>query len=118
MITFPESVGQYKHLNLHTQIMRKLNEPYSSKDGVQAAFKQEVSETVLRCVRDRHNLDNAIVELNSLKLAENRTFADLARYVSTTLLGLCLTAPARLDEEYKSLFPKSMPANDAEVQFG
>ena len=82
---------------------------------LQALFKQEVSETVLRCVRDRHNMDNAIVELNSLKLAENRTFADLARYVLTTLMGLCLTAPARLDPEYKALFPVSMPATDAEV---
>ena len=85
---------------------------------LQAVFKQEVSETVLRCVRDRHNLDNAIVELNSLKLAENRTFADLARYVLTTLMGLCLTAPVRLDPEYKTLFPASMPSSDAEVGFG
>ena len=82
---------------------------------LQVLFKQEVSETVLRCVRDRHKLDNAIVELNSLKLAENRTFADVARYVLTTLMGLCLTAPARLDPEYKSLFPTSMPATDAEA---
>ena len=66
-------------------------------------------------MRDRHNLDNAIVELNSLKLAENRTFADLARYVLTTLMALCLTAPARLDSEYKALFPSSMPSSDAEV---
>lgn len=55
------------------------------------------------------------MELNSLKLAENRTFADLARYVLTTLMGLCLTAPARLDPEYKSLFATSMPSSDTEV---
>jgi len=79
-------------------------------------FKQEVTETVLRCVRDRHNLDNAIVELNSLKLAENRTFADLAKYVLSTLLSLCLQAPSRAEAEYRDLFPQTMPANDKEVR--
>jgi len=78
-------------------------------------FKQEVTETVLRCVRDRHNLDNAIVELNSLKLAENRTFADVAKYVLSTLLSLCLQAPARVEGEYRDLFPEAMPASDKEV---
>ena len=36
---------------------------------------------------------NAIVELNALKLAEDRTFADCARFIST-IMGLCLPAPA------------------------
>lgn len=70
---------------------------------------------MLRCVKDGHNLENAIVELNGLKIAENKTFADVSRYVLSTVLALCLTAPLGLDPEYKSLFPAAMPANDSEV---
>ena len=70
---------------------------------------------MLRCVKDGHNLDNAIVELNGLKIGENRTFADVARYVLSTILSLCLPPPIGVDAEYKGLFPTAVAANDAEV---
>lgn len=42
-------------------------------------FKQEVAETFLRCINERISHDNAVIELNGLKIAEDRTFADCAR---------------------------------------
>ena len=50
-------------------------------------FKREVSETFLRCKQQGFDQTNAVIELNSLKIAEDRTFADVARYVFTTILG-------------------------------
>ena len=84
---------------------------------MQAIFKQEVSETVLRCIKDGYNLENAIVELNSLKIAENKSFADVSRYVLSTLLSLCFTAPIGVDSEYRSLFQAAMPTTEAEASF-
>lgn len=43
-------------------------------------FKREVAETFLRCIKERISHDNAVIELNGLKIAEDRTFADCARY--------------------------------------
>jgi translation initiation factor eIF-2B subunit epsilon len=42
-------------------------------------FKQEVAETFLRCLKEHIEHENAIIELNGLKIAEDRTFADCAR---------------------------------------
>ena len=50
-------------------------------------FKREVSETFLRCKQQGFDQTNAVIELNSLKIAEDRTFAEVARYVFTTILG-------------------------------
>lgn len=44
-------------------------------------FNREVAETFLRCVKERISHDNAVIELNGLKIAEDRTFADCARCV-------------------------------------
>lgn len=51
------------------------------------AFKREVSETLLRCKKMGFDQNNAIIELNGLKIAEDKTFADCARYLFTTILG-------------------------------
>lgn len=48
--------------------------------------EQEVAETFLRCVKERFAETNAIIELNGLKIAEDRTFADCARYIFTSML--------------------------------
>lgn len=69
------------------------------------SFKREVSETFLRCVQLGFSKDNAVIELNGLKIAENRTFADCARYVMATMLELCLPAGPRVRAEYAHLFP-------------
>lgn len=42
-------------------------------------FKREVAETFLRCIKEKISHDNAVIELNGLKIAEDRTFADCAR---------------------------------------
>jgi hypothetical protein len=47
---------------------------------------------------------NVVIELNGLKIAEDRTFADCARYMLTALLGLGLPAPRRTPAEYAPLF--------------
>lgn len=48
--------------------------------------EQEVGETFLRCVKERFAETNAVIELNGLKIAEDRTFADCARYIFTAML--------------------------------
>lgn len=36
-------------------------------------------DTFLRCVKEGFEMSNVVVELNGLRLAENRSFADCAR---------------------------------------
>lgn len=43
-------------------------------------FKREVAETFLRCIKEHISHENAVIELNGLKIAEDRTFADCARW--------------------------------------
>jgi translation initiation factor eIF-2B subunit epsilon len=81
-------------------------------------FCREVSETFLRCVKDGFEKANAVVELQGLKMAENRSFADLARYILTTLLGLSLPPPPATAAEYASLYPQSPPAGKAALLQG
>ena len=52
-----------------------------------------------------------MVELQGLKMAENRTFADIARYVLMTILGLSLPAPKDVTKENSRLYPASAPDN-------
>jgi len=72
-------------------------------------FKREVSETFLRCVKMRFDQANATIELNALKLAENKTFADCANFIFTTIMGMCLLPPKQLDPEYASLYAAAEP---------
>eukprot|EP00878_Enallax_costatus_P018338 GHUV01019301.1.p1 GENE.GHUV01019301.1~~GHUV01019301.1.p1 ORF type:complete len:732 (+),score=248.43 GHUV01019301.1:153-2348(+) len=75
----------------------------------ETVFMQEVGETFLRCVKERFAETNAVIELNGLKIAEDRTFADCARYIFTALLQLCLPCPSWVSPEYRSLFPSEAP---------
>merc|ERR1719375_1299252 len=75
----------------------------------ESLFAREVQETILRCVKEGFAQTNAIVELNALKLAEDRTFADCARFIFTSLLGLCQPAPAGVPREFAGLFPAAAP---------
>lgn len=70
-------------------------------------FKNEVAETFLRCVKEGISHDNVVIELNGLKIAEDKTFADCARYMLTTALGLTLSAPSTISKEYCGLYPPS-----------
>jgi len=67
-------------------------------------FHSEVRETFLRCVKERFDQTNALIELNALKIAENRTFADCARFIFTTIVGLCFPVAKTVSKEYKDLY--------------
>jgi NDP-sugar pyrophosphorylase family protein len=67
-------------------------------------FKREVAETFLRCVKEGISHENVVIELNGLKIAEDKTFADCARFMLTTALGLCLPAPLAVSREYRGLY--------------
>jgi translation initiation factor eIF-2B subunit epsilon len=81
-------------------------------------FRREVAETFLRCVKDGFEQSNAVVELQGLKMAENRSFADLARYILTTLLGLTLPPPPDAASENVCLYPSAPPASKAALLAG
>ena len=73
-------------LRVHLSLARCWQE--REEDGPEAdSFKREVAETFLRCKQQGFDQDNAVIELNSLKIAEDRTFAEVARYVFITILG-------------------------------
>lgn len=78
-------------------------------------FKKEVSETFLRCVKMGYEQDLAVIELNGLKIAEDRTFADCARHVFASILDLCLPHPTNCKAEYQSLFQQTAPDTDTQV---
>lgn len=82
---------------------------------LQAMFKKEVTETFLRCVKMGYEQDLAVIELNGLKIAEDRTFADCARHVFASILDLCLPHTAACKAEYQSLFPPDAPDTDTQV---
>ena len=48
-------------------------------------------------------------------MAENRTFADIARYVLMTVLGLALPAPKDVTKENVKLYPNVAPSSTAEI---
>lgn len=81
------------------------------ENGRELHFRREVAETFLRCVKEGFEQANAVVELQGLKMAENRTFADLARYILTTLLALSLPPPPDCLKENLCLYPAAAPAN-------
>lgn len=83
------------------------------EDDPELHFKSEVTETFLRCVKERFDIDNVVVELNGLRLAENRSFADCARYMFIAVLELGLPPPNSLaNGPYASLFPPEYPKID------
>ena len=58
------------------------------------------------------------MELQGLKMAENRTFADIARYVLMTILGLSLPAPRDVTKENAKLYPAKAPESAGELLKG
>ena len=58
---------------------------------------------------------NAVIELNALKIAEDRTFADCARYIAVTLLMLALPAPSgrrRVEAQDEVLFNSTLSVEE------
>jgi translation initiation factor eIF-2B subunit epsilon len=51
-------------------------------------FDREVQETVRRGVRERHSVDNIVLEVNGLKYAYDTTFLDCASSIFTALISL------------------------------
>ncbi|GFR46848.1 hypothetical protein Agub_g8488 [Astrephomene gubernaculifera] len=72
-------------------------------------WRREVEETFLRCIKMRFDVSNVVIELNGLKIAEDRTFADCARYMLTALLALGLPPPPRTPQDYLPLFKAVAP---------
>ena len=87
----------------------------NTQASLQALFKKEVSETFLRCVKMGYKQDLAVIELNGLKIAEDRTFADCARHVFASILDLCLPHPVTCKAEYQSLYQQTAPDTDTQV---
>ena len=69
-----------------------------------AHFMREVTETFLRCAAEGHEEDLAVLELNGLKLAEARTFADVGRALAVAVIGLAGSPPPRTRPEYRALY--------------
>jgi translation initiation factor eIF-2B subunit epsilon len=65
---------------------------------------QEVGETFLRCVKERFAETNAVIELNGLKIAEDRTFADCARYMLTAMLQVSSLHTWKRPRQFPSRF--------------
>jgi translation initiation factor eIF-2B subunit epsilon len=86
--------------------------------GGETVFRREVAETFLRCVKHGYAQANAVVELQGLKMAENRTFADIARYVLMTILGLSLPAPRDVTKENSKLYPAKPPETPRDLLNG
>jgi len=57
-------------------------------------FRREVAETFLRCALLDYEEDLAVIELNSLKIAEDKAFADVARALAVTTIALAAPPPA------------------------
>lgn len=84
----------------------------------EAAFKREVSETLLRAMllsdaasasAQATLAENAVIELNALKIAEVRTFADCARYALTTLFDIQAPAATSVAPTFRRLFASAEP---------
>eukprot|EP00898_Chlorokybus_atmophyticus_P000815 jgi/Chlat1/1734/Chrsp13S02153 len=58
-----------------------------------AQFAREVQETFKRGVAEGLQQDNVVLEINALKMAYNRTFADCAGSLFTAILHLALDPP-------------------------
>ena len=56
-----------------------------------------------------YDQDLAVIELNGLKIAEDRTFADCARHVFASILDLCLPPPTICKQEYQGLYQSTVP---------
>lgn len=72
-------------------------------------WRREVEETFLRCIKMRFAVNNVVIELNALKIAEDRTFADCAKYMLTALLNLALPPPPKTPADYVPLFKTAAP---------
>ena len=62
-----------------------------------------------------YDQDLAVIELNGLKIAEDRTFADCARHVFASILDLCLPPPALCKSEYHNLYQSTVPDIQSQV---
>ena len=56
-------------------------------------FRREVAETFLRCALLDYEEDLVVIELNSLKIAEDKAFADVARALAVAAIALAAPPP-------------------------
>ena len=72
-------------------------------------FRREVTETFLRCALANYSDDLMVIELNSLKIAEDKQFADVARALAVTAVALAAPPPVSSSSTSSS---SSDPNND------
>ena len=84
-------------------------------------FSSEMIETVSRAMRDDHSIDNAVLEINSLKLVYDRSFADCSREIFGSLLLVANSGDAfvsellRLMEKWSVLIEKFAPRESEQL---
>ena len=80
----------------------------SDTDSVTSKFNREAVETVTSAIQENHTIDNASLELNSLKLAFNASFTDCIEAISESfvqcLVEKNMTDFSELMEKWGGLF--------------
>ncbi|KAA8495523.1 Translation initiation factor eIF-2B subunit epsilon [Porphyridium purpureum] len=61
-------------------------------------FASEILDTVTRAIREGHDIENSVLEVNSLKLVYDRSFADCAREIFAAILREARSGRSFLEE--------------------
>ena len=84
----------------------------SDSDADERHFHKEVSETFFRALRDNTIDENVTVELQGLKMAENRTFAGhRCAMFCAPIFMLSMPPTAKCDKQFRKLFPSDFPSD-------
>ena len=81
----------------------------AARAAADAHFRSEVAETFARVAREGISDDNAAIELNSLKIAEDRAFADVASALATAVVALAGPPPPGTPAEDAPLYGPPHP---------
>ena len=76
-----------------TAVIAKAKGEAAEEEDPDFHFRREVAETFLRCAFLDYEEDFAVIELNSLKIAEDKPFADVARALAVTAIALAAPPP-------------------------
>lgn len=107
----PSSIGYRRPLVSEGPIANELSEAEeeemeeaaAQEFGERAAFADEVKDTLLRAIDQGHTVDNVALEVNSLKFAQVRSFAECVSALVPALLGSLSLAKAATKKERKML---------------
>jgi len=67
------------------------NEGDSEENEVETGdrFREEMIETIHRAIVEKHSYENAVLEVNSLKLVYEKSFCDCAKIITYSILETC-----------------------------